>query len=153
MIGSAGILQGNAVLLAGMPWAETPVDLPGLAVASSHALIEAGVLLTVQAYVLNCTASRLSGLVLQPRSFTNAGMEFLDYASCPSREDLALPDLAPGDFVARTFTYRVTERDASHGGPIIAALAVLMDTQEGRFKVAEQDVLVQVHNLEVAGIR
>jgi len=153
MVGSAGTLQGGAVLLAGMPWAETPVDVPGLALASSHALIDAGALLTVRVYVFNSTANSMSGLVLQPRSLTNAGMETLDFAACPSREELALPELAPGAFVSRTFTYRVTERDASHGGPIIVALAVLMDTPEGRFKVAEQDALVQVHKLEVPGIR
>ncbi|PYH01065.1 hypothetical protein CVV67_05550 [Arthrobacter stackebrandtii] len=151
MVRSAAFFQGEAILLAGMPWAKPPVALPGLAVASSHALIGAGDLLTVHVYVFNSTASPLSGLVLQSQSLTNAGMENLRFASCPSVEELALPELEPGAFESRTFTYRVTERDTSHGGLIIAALAVLMDTPEGLFKVAEADALAEVHTMELAG--
>ncbi|MFJ4028559.1 hypothetical protein ACIPWF_14380 [Paenarthrobacter sp. NPDC089989] len=70
-------------------------------------------------------------------------MEPLSYASSPESEDLAIPSLAPGEGVMRSFSYRVTETDHAHGGNLISAMQVRASCL-GRLVTDEHDAIVSL---------
>lgn len=76
------------------------------------------------AWITNDSRSHLRNIRLIPRSFTNEAMEPLAYSSAPAREDLAIPSLAPGEAVMRSFSYQVTATDHIHGGSLVSAMQV-----------------------------
>jgi hypothetical protein len=79
---------------------------------------------TFTAWVMNDTEEPLSEISLIPRSFTNAGMENLSYATQPPAPARCLAKLPPGKTARWTFTYLVTEWDLSHGGELLSAMGV-----------------------------
>ena len=95
------------------------------------------------AWISNGSKSHLRNICLIPRSFTNEAMEPLAYASSPEPEDLAITSLAPGEGVMRSFTYRVTEADHSHGGSLVSAMRVKACCL-GRHVTAEHDAIVSL---------
>jgi hypothetical protein len=80
--------------------------------------------ITFTTWVMNDTDETLSEILLVPRSFTNAGLEDLNYAMEPPAPEMRLETLQPGETASWTFTYVVTERDVSHGGILVSAMGV-----------------------------
>lgn len=76
------------------------------------------------AWITNDSTSHLRDVILIPRSFTNEGMEMLQYTSEPVERDLRIKLLAPGQSVMRSFSYLVTDSDHLHGGSLISAMQV-----------------------------
>lgn len=76
------------------------------------------------AWITNDSTSHLRDVTLIPRSFTNEGMEMLQYTSEPVERDLWIKLLAPGQSVMRSFSYLVTDSDHIHGGSLISAMQV-----------------------------
>ncbi|MFF1829021.1 hypothetical protein [Paenarthrobacter sp. NPDC058040] len=95
------------------------------------------------AWISNGSKSHLRNIRLIPRSFTNEAMEPLAYASSPAHEDLAIQSLAPGESVMRSFSYRVTEVDHSHGGSLVSAMQVRA-SRLGRQVTDEHDAIVSL---------
>lgn len=101
------------------------------------------------AWISNGSKSHLRNICLIPRSFTNEAMETLTYASSPAREDLAIKSLAPGEGVMRSFSYRVTEVDHSHGGSLVSAMQVRASCL-GRQVTDEHDAIVSLSGARTA---
>ncbi|GAA3272036.1 hypothetical protein [Paenarthrobacter aurescens] len=76
------------------------------------------------AWITNDSGSYLRDVALIPRSFTNEGMETLQYTAEPVQRDLEIALLAPGQSVMRTFSYLVTDSDHLHGGSLVSAMRV-----------------------------
>lgn len=101
------------------------------------------------AWISNGSKSHLRNICLIPRSFTNEAMETLTYASSPAHEDLAIKSLAPGEGVMRSFSYRVTEVDHSHGGSLVSAMQVRASCL-GRQVTDEHDAIVSLSGTRTA---
>jgi hypothetical protein len=91
-----------------------------------------GQTVTFTAWVMNDTKEPLHKIYLVPRSFTNAGLEMLDYAMQPSKAECFLGELLSGEASTRTFTYRVTENDVGQGGQLVSAMGVRASTLKGQ---------------------
>lgn len=101
------------------------------------------------AWVTNNSPSHLREVRLIPRSFTNEGMDALNYTSHPGSEDLAIPTLEPGQIMMRSFSYRVTDADHFHGGSLISAMQV-QATCRGEIIADEHDAIVSLNETPLA---
>ncbi|MGF6835967.1 hypothetical protein QF015_004168 [Paenarthrobacter sp. TE4293] len=110
--------------------ADRPVAIPGDTV-------------TFTAWITNDSASHLRDVTLAPRSFTNEGMDLLNYTSEPEERDLRIHRLAPGESVMRSFSYLVTDADHIHGGSLVSAMQVHA-TCRGRIVSDENDAMVSL---------
>ncbi|WP_217376542.1 hypothetical protein [Paenarthrobacter ureafaciens] len=108
----------------------------------THALPGDTVIFT--AWVTNDSRSHLRQVRLIPRSFTNEGMDSLNYTSNPGSEELEVPSLEPGQTMMRTFSYRVTDADHLHGGSLISAMQV-QATCRGEIIADEHDAIVSLN--------
>lgn len=95
------------------------------------------------AWITNDSSSHLRGVCLIPRSFTNEGMEMLQYTSEPVERDLRIDHLAPGQSVMRSFSYLVTRSDHLHGGSLVSAMQVRA-TCRGQMILDEHDAIVSL---------
>lgn len=96
------------------------------------------------AWVTNNSPSHLRQVRLIPRSFTNEGMDALNYTSHPGSENLEVPTLEPGETMMRSFSYRVTDTDHLHGGSLISAMQV-QATCRGEIIADEHDAIVSLN--------
>ncbi len=110
--------------------ADRPVAIPGDTVIFT-------------AWITNSSASHLRDVTLVPRSFTNEGMEILQYTSEPVERDLRIALLAPGQSVMRSFAYLVTDADHIHGGSLVSAMQVHA-TCRGQVVSDENDAIVSL---------
>ncbi|MFF2296801.1 hypothetical protein [Arthrobacter sp. NPDC058127] len=103
------------------------------ATASSHET------LSYSAWIINESGEELSEVTLVLRSFTNAGMEDLQYATGPSI--LSIGPMPAGAETELVFTYVVTENDQCHAGELISAMAVQAMTASGTKLWDEHDAI------------
>ncbi|MFE4196173.1 hypothetical protein ACFRJ9_09935 [Paenarthrobacter sp. NPDC056912] len=118
---------GHVALVYG---ADKPVAIPGDTVIFT-------------AWITNDSASYLRDVTLVPRSFTNEGMEMLQYTAEPVERDLTTNLLAPGQSVMRSFSYLVTDSDHVHGGSLISAMRVRAACR-GQVVQDEHDAIVSL---------
>lgn len=95
------------------------------------------------AWITNDSASYLRDVTLIPRSFTNEGMEVLQYTAEPVQRDLQITLLAPGQSVMRSFSYLVTDSDHLHGGSLVSAMRVRAMCR-GQLITDEHDAIVSL---------
>lgn len=95
------------------------------------------------AWITNDSTSHVRDINLVPRSFTNEGMEMLQYTSEPVERDLRIRLLAPGQSVMRSFTYLVTDSDHLHGGSLVSAMQVRATCRRGVI-TDEHDAIVSL---------
>lgn len=98
--------------------------------------------LIYSAWIINDSGEKLTNVTLVLRSFTNAGMEDLKYASGPSI--LTFGPVPPGGEIELVFTYVVTENDQRHAGELISAMAVRAVTASGAKLWDEHDAITPV---------
>ncbi|MFP3579749.1 hypothetical protein [Arthrobacter sp. fls2-241-R2A-200] len=120
----------NAGHIALVYGADRPVAIPGDVVIFT-------------AWITNDSRSHLKDVRLIPRSFTNEGMEMLEYTSQPVERDLKIALLGPGQSVMRSFSYLVTDSDHLHGGSVISAMQVRA-TCRGQVITDEHDAIVSL---------
>ncbi len=99
------------------------------------------------AWITNDSGSYLRDVALIPRSFTNEGMEILQYTAEPVQGDLEISLLAPGQSVMRSFSYLVTDSDHLHGGSLVSAMQVRA-TCRGQLIADEHDALVSLSGMQ-----
>ncbi|SEJ50281.1 hypothetical protein SAMN04487917_106219 [Arthrobacter sp. yr096] len=95
------------------------------------------------AWITNDSAGYLRDVTLIPRSFTNEGMEMLQYTSEPVERDLRISLLAPGQSAMRSFSYVVTDSDHLHGGSLVSAMQVHASCRGQRIS-DEHDAIVSL---------
>jgi hypothetical protein len=95
------------------------------------------------AWITNDSAGYLRDVTLIPRSFTNEGMEMLQYTSEPVERDLRISLLGPGQSAMRSFSYLVTYSDHLHGGSLVSAMQVHA-TCRGQRISDEHDAIVSL---------
>ncbi|MDQ0031415.1 hypothetical protein [Arthrobacter bambusae] len=95
--------------------------------------------LSYSAWIVNESGEELSKVTLVLRSFTNAGMEDLQYATRPSV--LSIGPMAAEAETEFVFTYVVTENDERHAGELISAMAVQAVTASGKKLWDENDAI------------
>lgn len=93
------------------------------------------------AWILNDSKVRLRNVRLIPRSFTNEGMESLDYTSRPLDNDLHIGTLSVGETATLKFSYVVSASDQRHGGELVSAMGVT-GIARGRAIRDEHDAIV-----------
>ncbi|MCZ9882128.1 hypothetical protein [Arthrobacter sp. B2a2-09] len=98
--------------------------------------------LAYSAWIINDSGEELTDVTLVLRSFTNAGMEDLKYASGPSV--LTLGPMPAGGETELVFTYVVTENDQRHAGELISAMAVQAVTASGAKLWDEHDAITPI---------
>ncbi|WP_345451737.1 hypothetical protein [Arthrobacter gyeryongensis] len=98
--------------------------------------------LAYSAWIINDSGEELTDVTLVLRSFTNAGMEDLKYASGPSI--LTFGPVPPGRETELVFTYVVTENDQRHAGELISAMAVQAVTASGARLWDEHDAITPI---------
>lgn len=98
------------------------------------------------AWITNDSGSYLRDVALIPRSFTNEGMEALQYTAQPAQGDLHISLLAPGQSVMRSFSYLVTDSDHLHGGSLVSAMRVRAMCR-GQLIADEHDALVSLSGM------
>ncbi|WAH95739.1 hypothetical protein [Arthrobacter sp. MMS18-M83] len=98
--------------------------------------------LTYSAWVINDSGEVLTDVTLVLRSFTNAGLEELSYATGPSA--LSFGPMPAGGETELVFTYVVTENDQSHAGELISAMAVQAVTASGTRHWDEHDAITPI---------
>lgn len=98
--------------------------------------------LTYSAWVINDSGEVLTDVTLVLRSFTNAGLEELSYATGPSV--LSFGPMPAGGETEFVFTYVVTENDQSHAGELISAMAVQALTVTGARLWDEYDAITPI---------
>lgn len=98
--------------------------------------------LTYSAWVINDSGEVLTEVTLLLRSFTNAGLEELRYATGPSV--LSFGPMPAGGETEFVFTYVVTENDQSHAGELISAMAVQAVTVTGTKLWDEHDAITPI---------
>ncbi|MGM7776363.1 hypothetical protein ACSVHC_10160 [Arthrobacter sp. KNU-44] len=100
-----------------------------------------GETITFSAWIINDSKVQLRNVCLIPRSFTNEGMESLDYTSRPQDGDLHIGTLSAGESAILSFSYLVSASDHLHGGEIISAMGVT-GMSRGRAIRDEHDAIV-----------
>ncbi|MEV8150642.1 hypothetical protein AB0O52_21165 [Arthrobacter sp. NPDC080073] len=98
--------------------------------------------LVYSAWIINDSGEDLTDVTLVLRSFTNAGMEDLKYATGPSV--LTLGPMSAGGETELVFTYVVTESDQRHAGELISAMAVQAVTASGAKLWDEYDAITPI---------
>lgn len=91
----------------------------------------AGDSVSFTAWILNDSDEPVKGVQLIQRSLTNGNSETLAYTTEPSKWDLYIPHLAPGESTQLRFTYVVQHSDVIHGGEIISAMEVRATSSNG----------------------
>lgn len=86
---------------------------------------------TFTSWVFNDSTVPLLNTILIPRSFTNEGLENLDYTSGPVGEELELGELGPGESVKVNFSYVVSLTDSLHRGHLISGMRVRALSADG----------------------
>ncbi|MFE4198069.1 hypothetical protein ACFRJ9_19610 [Paenarthrobacter sp. NPDC056912] len=133
---SKGLLRlSRAIVMDGTPFLDGRGRPPttGITLIYSADKLQAfpGEMITFAAWVMNDTDEPLHDIAIIRRSFTNAGLENLTYATEPDVPGMRLGSLPAGEVASITFTYRVTERDLWYGGELISALGVQATTAAG----------------------
>ena len=95
--------------------------------------------LSYSAWIINESGEELSEVTLVLRSFTNAGMEELKYATGPT--NLSIGPLPAGAATEFVFTYVVTQSDERHAGELVSAMAVEAVTASGTRLRDEHDAI------------
>ena len=93
------------------------------------------------AWIINDSKVLLRNVSLIPRSFTNEGMESLDYSSEPHDWDLDIGTLSSGESAMLSFSYVVSASDHRHGGELVSAMGVA-GLSRGRVIRDEHDAIV-----------
>ncbi|MGO4859298.1 hypothetical protein [Arthrobacter sp. 2MCAF14] len=93
------------------------------------------------AWIINDSKVQLRNVRLIPRSFTNEGMENLDYTSKPHDGDLHIGTLSAGESAMLNFSYVVSASDHWHGGELVSAMGVTCMSR-GRAIRDEHDAIV-----------
>ncbi len=93
------------------------------------------------AWIINDSTGQLRNVYLIPRSFTNGGMESLDYTSRPLDKDLHIGKLCAGESTMLSFSYVVSASDHRHEGELISAMGVTAMSR-GRVIRDEHDAIM-----------
>ncbi|GAA3319922.1 hypothetical protein [Arthrobacter ramosus] len=93
------------------------------------------------AWIINDSKVLLRNVCLIPGSFTNEGMESLDYTSKPHDWDLDIGTLSSGESAMLSFSYVVSASDHRHGGELVSAMGVA-GMSRGRVIRDEHDAIV-----------
>ncbi|MCZ9882115.1 hypothetical protein NFJ07_09985 [Arthrobacter sp. B2a2-09] len=93
------------------------------------------------AWIINDSKVQLRDVCLIPRSFTNEGMESLEYTSRPHDGELHIGTLTAGESAMLSFSYLVSASDHWHGGELVSAMGVT-GMSRGRAIRDEHDAIV-----------
>ena len=133
--------RGVPALRPGPPSRKKDVGNIVLVCGADKSVAAPGETIIFTAWIINDSKVLLRNVCLIPRSFTNEGMESLDYTSKPHDGDLDIGTLSPGESAMLSFSYVVSASDHRHGGELISAMGVT-GMSRGRVIRDEHDAIV-----------